>query len=75
MKDKQDIWRGPIHETVKDLYTFKNMQIDALQRELCKANKKITNLETFIFELCDEDCPVAYKDIVKKEVLNDNTRD
>jgi len=65
----------PIHETARDLYTFKNMQIDALQRELCKANKKITNLETFIFELCDEDCPIAYKHIVKKEVLNDNTRD
>jgi len=61
--------------TIQDLYSFKNMQIDALQRELFKANKKITNLETFIFELCDEDCPIAYKDIVKKEVLNDNTRD
>jgi len=61
--------------TIQDLYSFKNMQIDALQRELFKANKKITNLETFIFELCDEDCPVAYKDVVKKEVLNDNTRD
>ena len=23
----------PIHETVKDLYTFKNMQIDALQNQ------------------------------------------
>jgi hypothetical protein len=51
------------------------MQIDALQKELCKANTRITNLETFIFELCDEDCPESYKDIVKKEVLNDFTRD
>ena len=65
----------PIHETVRDLYTFKNMQIDALQKELFKANTRITNLETFIFELCDEDCPESYKDIVKKEVLNDFTRD
>ena len=22
--------------------------------ELCRANKRITNLETFIFELCDD---------------------
>ena len=64
-----------VHETVKDLYTFKNMQIDALQKELCKANTRITNLETFIFELCDDGCPESYKDIVKKEVLNDFTRD
>ena len=60
---------------MKDLVDYKNMQIDALQKELFKANKRITNLETFIFELCDEDCPESYKDIVKKEVLNDNTRD
>jgi uncharacterized protein YutD len=51
------------------------MQIDALQKELCKANTRITNLETFIFELCDDGCPESYKDIVKKEVLNDFTRD
>ena len=63
MKNKE------IHETVKDLYTFKNMQIDALQKELCKANKRIINWETFVFELCDDSCPESYKDIVKKEVL------
>mgnify|MGYP003647859242 CR=1 FL=1 len=60
---------------MKDLYNFKNMQIDALQKELCNAKKKITTLETFIFELCDTECPESYKDIVKKEVLNDNTGD
>ncbi len=65
----------PFHETVRDLYTFKNMQIDALQKALSKANTRITNLETFIFELCHKDCPEDYKDIVKKEVLNDFTRD
>ena len=65
----------PIHETVRDLYTFKNMQIDALQKELCTANKRITNLETFIFELCDKDCQESYKKIVIKELLSDTTRD
>ena len=68
MTDKADT-------TIQDLYSFKNMQIDALQKELFKANKRITNLETFIFELCDDSCPESYKDIVKKEVLNDFTRD
>ena len=60
--------------TIQDLYSFKNMQIEALQNELFKSKKRITNLETFIFELCDEDCPESYKDIVKKEVLNDTIR-
>jgi hypothetical protein len=60
---------------MKDLIDYKNMQIDALQKELFKATQKITNLETFIFELCDESCPSAYRDIVKKEVFNDITRD
>jgi len=60
---------------MKDLVDYKNMQIDALQKELFKATQKITNLETFIFELCDKDCPSAYKDIVKKDVFDDITRD
>jgi len=60
---------------MKDLIDYKNMQIDALQKELFKTSQKISNLETFIFELCDKDCPSSYKDIVKKEVFNDITRD
>ena len=60
---------------MKDLIDYKNMQIDALQKELFKTTQKISNLETFIFELCDKDCPSSYKDIVKKEVFNDITRD
>jgi uncharacterized protein YutD len=55
---------------MKDLIDYKNMQIDALQKELFKATQKISDLETFIFELCDKDCPNAYKDIVKKEVYD-----
>ena len=58
---------------MKDLIDFKNMQIDALQKELFKATQKINNLETFVFEICDKDCPSSYRDIVKKEVFNDNT--
>ena len=60
---------------MKDLYNFKNMQIEALQNELATAKKQIHNLETFIFELCDKDCPEAYKDVVKKHILDDNTGD
>jgi len=58
---------------MKDLIDYKNMQIDALQKELFKSTQKISNLETFIFEICDKDCPSSYKDIIKKEVFNDTT--
>ena len=30
---------------------------------------------TFIFELCDKDCPEDYKRIVQQEILKDNARD
>jgi hypothetical protein len=52
-----------------DLITFKNNQIQDLQDKLCEANNKITQLETYIFELCDNKCPEAYKGVIKKEVF------
>ena len=52
-----------------DLITFKNNQIQDLQDKLCEANSKITQLETYIFELCDKKCPEAYKEVIKKEVF------
>jgi uncharacterized protein YutD len=52
-----------------DLITFKNNQIQDLQDKLCEANNKITQLETYIFELCDNKCPEAYKGVIQKEVF------
>lgn len=52
-----------------DLITFKNNQIEELQAQLCEANNKITQLETYIFELCDNKCPEAYKEVIKGEVF------
>ena len=37
--------------------------------DLHQAKNQITQLETYIFELCDKDCPAAYKEIIKKEVF------
>jgi uncharacterized protein YutD len=52
-----------------DLITFKNNQIQDLQDKLCEANSKITQLETYIFELCDKKCPEAYKEVIQSEVF------
>lgn len=53
---------------MKDLLEFKDIRIEALEKELNKSNKRISELETFIFELCDKDCPEAYKQVVKSEL-------
>ena len=52
-----------------DLVTLKNQQIEKLQAEICEANQRITQLETYIFELCDSNCPKAYKNVIQSEVF------
>ena len=54
---------------MKDLVDFKNYQIEALQKKVFEQDRKISTLETYIFELIDKDCPEEYKGIVKNELL------
>jgi uncharacterized protein YutD len=61
--------------TVKDLFDLKNRQIDELQEKLCVAQNRIIQLETYIFELCDNDCPKDYKHVVKQVVFKSNIND
>lgn len=53
-----------------NLMSFKEARIEALLNELNKKNKRIQQLETYIFELCDKDCPNEYKYVVQQEVFN-----
>jgi hypothetical protein len=53
-----------------NLMSFKEARIEALLNELNKKNKRIQQLETFIFELCDDDCPKEYKHVVQQEVFS-----
>jgi len=54
---------------MKDLVDFKNYQIEALQSKVFEQERKLSILETYIFELIDKDCPEEYKSIVKNELL------
>ena len=54
---------------MKDLIDFKNARIEALQNKLFQQEQRIANLETYIFELTDKDCPEYYKRIIKNELL------
>jgi len=53
---------------MEELLRFKDYRIEALVNELSKSNQRISELETFIFELCDKDCPEAYKQVVITEL-------
>ena len=49
--------------------SFKEARIEALLRELNKKQQRIQQLETYIFELCDKECPEEYKHVVQQEVF------
>ena len=53
---------------MKHLLEFNNYRIEALVKELSKSDKRILELETFIFDLCDRDCPEAYKQVIRTEL-------
>ncbi len=57
---------------MKDLITFKNAQIEALQSVIADNDKYIMQLETFIFELTDKDSPEEYKQVIRNEIFGNN---
>lgn len=52
-----------------DLLSYLQARVEALLNEMNKKDKRIQELETYIFELCDKDCPAEYKHVVKTEVF------
>lgn len=60
---------------MKDLNDFKNQQIKALQLEVCSMKEYISQLETYIFELTDNECPNQYKNIVRQEVFGNKSEE
>jgi len=55
-----------------DLVDFKNAQIKALQESNAQQEATIAILETWIFELTDENCPNDYKRVLRTELLKNN---
>lgn len=48
---------------MRDLVEFQRNRIEAL-------SNRVTQLEQYVIELCDNDCPEDYKKVVLKEILN-----
>jgi hypothetical protein len=41
-----------------------------MQDRICKLENHLQTLETYCFELADENCPREYKTIIKQELYN-----
>lgn len=60
---------------MKDLMEFQRVRIQFLVSKLKEAEERIIELEDYIMDLCDKDCPSDYKTVVKSEIYkhyNDN---
>ena len=52
-----------------DLLSYKEARIEALLKEINRLELENEKLTTYVFELCDKDCPAEYKKIVKVDVF------
>tara|TARA_R110000796_G_C14249330_1_gene398363 strand:+ start:148 stop:330 length:183 start_codon:yes stop_codon:yes gene_type:complete len=53
-----------------DLLSYKEARIEALLRRLNVLELENEKLTTYIFELCDKECPSEYKKVLQNDVFN-----
>jgi hypothetical protein len=54
-----------------DLSSYFTMRISALEKKDRENKKEIDRLRTFLFEVCDPECPEQYKDVVRREIVKE----
>jgi hypothetical protein len=59
---------------MKDLLDYNRFRIETMQSKICELESLLSTLETYCFELADEQCPTEYKTIIKKELYNLKTK-
>ena len=57
-----------------DLLDYNRFRMEAMQTKICELESTLSTLETYCFELADENCPREYKTIIKKELYNLKTK-
>lgn len=57
-----------------DLLDYNRFRMEAMQSRICELESTLSTLETYCFELADENCPREYKTIIKKELYNLKTK-
>ena len=53
---------------MKDLIEFQRVRIEFLITKLKESEERTIELEDYIMDLCDKDCPNEYKNVVKSEM-------
>jgi len=48
------------------------MRITALESKNAEYKKEVDRLRTFLFEICDPECPDEYKNVVRKEIVKED---
>ena len=56
-----------------DLSSYFTMRITALENKNREQTEEIDRLRTFLFEICDPECPDEYKDVVRKEIVKQDS--
>ena len=59
---------------MKDLLDYYRFRTETMQSRICELETLANTLETYCFELADENCPLEYKTIVKQELYNLKTK-
>lgn len=55
---------------MKDLIDYQRFQVEALQKRVCELENQLNEVKTYVFELCENNCPEEYKIIVKQQIYN-----
>ena len=53
---------------MEDLLDYNRFRMEAMQSKICELQSMVNTLETYCFELADENCPKEYKTIIKQEI-------
>jgi len=59
---------------MEDLLDYNRFRMEAMQSKICELESMLNTLETYCFELADENCPKEYKTIIKQEIYNLKTK-
>jgi hypothetical protein len=54
-----------------DLLSYKDARIEALLNEINRLRQREEQLTTYIFELCDKECPDDYREVIKSAVYSE----
>ena len=60
-----------IDQIMYDLLSYKDARIEALLNEINRLRQREEQLTTYIFELCDKECPDDYREVIKSAVYSE----